>query len=40
MNFLLTLVILIIILGLIVFVHELGHFIAAKKVVFMFMSLQ
>ena len=31
MNFLLTLVILIIILGLIVFVHELGHFIAAKK---------
>lgn len=40
MNFLLTLVILIIILGLIVFVHELGHFIAAKKVGFMFMSLQ
>ena len=31
MNFLLTLVILIIILGLIVFIHELGHFIAAKK---------
>ena len=32
MNFLLTLIILIIVLSLIVFIHELGHFIAAKKI--------
>ena len=31
MNFIITLIILIIILGIIVFVHEFGHFIAAKK---------
>ena len=31
MNFLITLLILIIILGLLVTVHEFGHFIAAKK---------
>ena len=31
MNFILTLVILIVILGVIVFVHEFGHFLAAKK---------
>lgn len=31
MNFILTLIILIVILGVIVFVHEFGHFIAAKK---------
>lgn len=31
MNFLITLVILILILGIIVFIHELGHFLAAKK---------
>lgn len=32
MNFILTLIILIIILGLIVFIHELGHFLAAKSI--------
>ena len=31
MNFIITLIILIIVLGIIVFIHELGHFIAAKK---------
>ena len=31
MNFIITLLILIIILGIIVFIHELGHFLAAKK---------
>lgn len=31
MNFIITLIILIVILGIIVFVHEFGHFIAAKK---------
>ena len=31
MNFIITLIILIVILGVIVFVHEFGHFIAAKK---------
>lgn len=31
MNFIITLIILIIILGIIVFVHEFGHFLAAKK---------
>ena len=31
MNFLITLLILIIILGVIIIVHEFGHFIAAKK---------
>lgn len=32
MNFIITLLILIIILGIIVFIHELGHFIASKRV--------
>ena len=32
MNFILTLIILIIVLGLIVFIHELGHFLAAKSI--------
>ncbi len=32
MNFIITLIILIIILGIIVFIHELGHFLAAKKI--------
>lgn len=31
MNFLITLIILIVVLGIIVFIHELGHFLAAKK---------
>lgn len=31
MNFIITLIILIIVLGIIVFIHELGHFLAAKK---------
>ena len=31
MNFIITLLILIIILGLIISIHEFGHFIAAKK---------
>jgi len=31
MNFIITLIILILILGIIVFIHELGHFLAAKK---------
>ena len=31
MNFIITLIILILVLGIIVFIHELGHFIAAKK---------
>lgn len=31
MNFLITLIILILVLGIIVFIHELGHFLAAKK---------
>lgn len=31
MNFLLTLLILVLVLGIIVFIHELGHFLAAKK---------
>lgn len=32
MNFIITLLILILILGIIVFIHELGHFLAAKKI--------
>lgn len=32
MNFIITLIILILILGIIVFIHELGHFLAAKKI--------
>lgn len=32
LNFIITLLILIIVLGVIVFIHELGHFLAAKKV--------
>lgn len=32
MNFIITLLILIVVLGIIVFIHELGHFLAAKKV--------
>lgn len=32
MNFIITLIILIVILGIIVFIHELGHFLAAKKI--------
>lgn len=31
MNFLLTLIILVLILGIIIFIHEFGHFLAAKK---------
>lgn len=32
MNFIITLIILILVLGVIVFIHELGHFLAAKKI--------
>lgn len=32
MNFIITLLILILVLGIIVFIHELGHFLAAKKI--------
>ena len=32
MNFILTLIILSLVLGVIVFIHELGHFLAAKKI--------